>query len=97
MVKYASSDVHRLYPYIYGIGFSSTGAYLSVYFEDLNAITDFRNFLHYRTAAFIGIQIYARHIYIYSDRNGSHLLGIVLYPMLKEKSLHRPGVDFFSY
>ena len=46
MVKYAASDVHRLYPYVYDQGFSSTGAYLAVHFESLNEITAFRNFVN---------------------------------------------------
>lgn len=44
--KYADKDVHRLYPYIYDQGFSSTGAYLSVHFNDLNAINDFQSFVN---------------------------------------------------
>lgn len=44
--KYAAKDVHRLYPYVYDEGYSSTGAYLSVHFEDLNAIADFQSFVN---------------------------------------------------
>ena len=44
--KYAAKDVHRLYPYIYDEGYSSTGAYLSVHFEDLNAINAFQSFVN---------------------------------------------------
>ena len=46
LTAYAEKDVHRLYPYIYDQGFSSTGAYLSVHFNDLNAINDFQSFVN---------------------------------------------------
>lgn len=46
LLKYAESDVHRLYPYVYDAGFSSTGAYLSVHFNDLNEINSFQSFVN---------------------------------------------------
>ena len=44
--KYQDKDVHRLYPYVYDQGYSSTGAYLSVHFTDLNAINAFLSFVN---------------------------------------------------
>lgn len=44
--KYSDCDVHRLYPYVYDQGYSSTGAYLSVHFNDLNAINAFQSFVN---------------------------------------------------
>lgn len=46
LAKYGERDVHRLYPYIYDQGYSSTGAYLSVHFCDLNAINNFSSFVN---------------------------------------------------
>ena len=46
MAKYASQDVHRLYPYVFDEGFSSTGAYLSVHFENLDEIRAFQDFVN---------------------------------------------------
>ncbi len=46
MKKYASRDVHRLYPYFYDEGSSNVGAYLSVHFVDLNNIRAFQSFVN---------------------------------------------------
>ena len=46
MDKYACHDVHRLYPYMYDPVSSSTGAYLSVHFNNLNTISDFQSWVN---------------------------------------------------
>lgn len=71
--KYASKDVHRLYPYIYDEGYSSTGAYLSVHFEDLNAINEFQAF-----ASGFGVDIEMSQINAKENFNSVRLMAGVL-------------------
>lgn len=71
--RYAEKDVHRLYPYIYDEGFSSTGAYLSVHFEDLNAINAFQSF-----ANRFGVEIEMSQINAKENFNSVRLMAGVL-------------------
>lgn len=73
LAKYASKDVHRLYPYIYDKGYNSTGAYLSVHFEDLNAINEFQAF-----AAEFGVEIEMSQINAKENFNSVRLMAGVL-------------------
>lgn len=73
LTQYGKNDVHRLYPYVYDKGYSSTGAYLSVHFEDLNAIQEFQEFTNQ-----FGVEIEMSQINAKENFNSVRLMANVL-------------------
>lgn len=71
--KYAETDLTRLYPYVYDAGYTSTGAYLSVHFADLNAIKEFHDY-----AREFGVEIEMSQINAKENFNSVRLMAGVL-------------------
>lgn len=73
LAKYGPSDVHRLYPYNYDEGYSTKAPYLSVHFENLNAIAAFQSFVNQ-----FGVEIEMTQINAKENFNSVSLLASVL-------------------